>query len=447
MEAKGKSGLVLAALGFTALVWLMSLAYGFQYLVAESSRLLYFRAATIPFAAIVAGLTWYALARKNGDGGSARFPWWLGLATMSVSFALSCFFYSAKLAPLPWVAPVIALPVVAALCHHKWGYRGANRAFLAGAMALFVYLVLRVPHDSGGDMLQIIEFASRDMLAGENPFRPYSTVSGKDVPFGYWPGTWLPYLPLVALGIDVRIVNLLAVVALALLFGKASDDPHAPDVLALTFYPFILSSPALQMVLHGHLWVYWLSVCATLLLVARERYLAAAVLFGFCLASRPTALFLAGPIAAYVWTRTGPRWVLVSAAIAVAVALAINAPFALVYGPDFWNNSYGRLVGFGQELVHFSLAGYLIDAGLSPLIKPLQVVVMLLAIGGMLFKKSVSRPRFVMLTGTAFVWMILLNSYATRYVYFPGFLLMALGLVLAYSGTSASAGGGRQTCP
>lgn len=430
-----------AAIGLTALVWLMSLTYGFQYLVAEEKRLLYFRLMTIPFAAIVLGLTWHVFAKQKDEDMAAAIPWWLGLAVMSISFALTCYFYSSQLKPLPWVLPVITLPLAASVCYHQWGYRGANRAFLAGAVALFVYMTLRIPHASGGDMLQIIEFASRDMLAGKDPFRSYLTVSGKDVPFGYWPGTWLPYVPLVALGIDVRVLNLVALGALALLFDKAGDQAISAGILALTFYPFILSSSVMQMILHGHLWVYWFLVCATLLLVARERYLAAAVLFGFCLASRPTALFLAGPIAAYVWRCSGWAWVVNSMAVAIAVALAINAPFALLFGPEFWNNSYGRLVGASQELVHFSLAGYLADAGLSSLLKPIQIFVALAAMGALIFGKRLPASRFVMLTGVVFVWTILFNSYATRYVYFPGFLLIALGLVIPDSIVHASSGG------
>ena len=48
-----------AALALAALTWLMSLAYGFQYLVSGNvaRHLTYFRIATVPYTALVVVLT------------------------------------------------------------------------------------------------------------------------------------------------------------------------------------------------------------------------------------------------------------------------------------------------------------------------------------------------------------------------------------------------------
>jgi hypothetical protein len=422
------------AVGLAALIWLMSLAYGFQYLFVEGERLLYFRLLTVPFVGIVAGLTWYAFVRAAAEPTELSAPWWLGLAMMGVSFGLACFFYSAQLAPLPWPLLAVGLPLVAYLCHRRWGYRGANGAFLVGAALVFAYLIARIPHDASGDMLQIIGFASHDLLAGESPYQPYLTSSGKAVPFGYLPGVWLPYAAFVALGIDMRVLNLLALALIVVLFELTPKDRlKAPDILSLTFYPFILSSPVWQMILFGHLWLYWLLAAATVLLVARDRLTAAGFLFGLCLATRPTALWLAGPIAAYVWSRHGPSRTIKSAAISIAVVISVNLLFAWLYGQDFWNNSYARMVGFGQTLVHFSLAGYLQDAGLLWLSKPSQALLTLAAMGFLVVRKRITPTGFVLVVGLTYVWLVLLNSYATRYVYFTGFFLIALGLTMAWA--------------
>jgi hypothetical protein len=383
------------------------------------------------------GLTWYTLVRATAEPtepSPPSAPWWLGLLMMSVSFGLACFFYSAQLAPLHWLLLAIGLPVAAYLCYQRWGYRGANGAFLGGAALLFGYLVARIPHDASGDMLQIIGFASQDLLAGENPYRPYLTSSGKEVPFGYLPGVWLPYAAFVALGIDMRVLNLLVLALLVILFElTAGNRRGAPDILSVTFYPFVLSSPIWQMVLFGHLWLYWLLVCATLLLVARDRLMLAGLLFGLCLASRPTALWLAGPIAAYVWSRHGSARTIRSASISVAIVVAVNLLLASVYGQEFWNNSYARMTGFGQKLVHFSLAGYLQDAGLLWFSKPIQALVVLAAMVFLIVRKQITPSGFVLVTGLTYVWLVLLNSYATRYVYFSGFFLIALALTMAWA--------------
>jgi hypothetical protein len=46
-------------------------------------------------------------------------------------------------------------------------------------------------------------------------------------------------------------------------------------------------------------------------------------------------------------------------------------------------------------------------------------------------RKRITPAEFVLLTGITYVWLVLLNSYATRYVYFTGFFLIALGLTIA----------------
>jgi len=288
-----------------------------------------------------------------------------------------------------------------------------------------------VPNNACVDMLEIIEFAARDFLAGSNPFRPYLTVSGKEVPFAYWSGIWLPYVPFVALGLDMRLLNLLAVVGLVLLFEKAAyKSGYAPLIASLTIYPFLLSPPVMKMILLGHLWMYWLAACAAVLLIARERHLVAAALLGFCLASRPTALSMVVPLAVYIWSRYGAGRTMHMAAVTLAVTLAFNLPFAIVYGKVFWDNSYGVLGRVSQELVHFSLAGYFKDAGLDFMNKPLQVVIMLASMTIVILRKNMPVQHIIMLAGLTYIWMVLFNSYATRYVYFTGFLLIDLGLVL-----------------
>lgn len=426
--------IALSGIGLGLLVWFISLAYGFQYLVSGQQHVLYFRVATIPFTIVVLFLTWQAVTRVDSERLEFNAPWWLGLAMMSISFGLACFFFSSQLAPLPGLLVATALTIAAYASHRRWGYRGANAAFQIGATLLFIYLMTRVRYDAQGDMLQIIDLAARDLLAGETPYRPYLTSSGREVPFGYWPGIFMPYVPLVALGLDMRILNLVCLGLMVLLFSQvAKNSEKASEVLSVTFYPFILSSPVWQMVLNGHLWLYWLLACSSLMLVARGRLMWAAMAFGLCLASRPTALFLAGPIVAYVSTRHGAVWALKSAAVVILVILLANMPLLLIYGTGFWNNSYGSLVGITQELAHFSLSGYLQGTGTLWVGKPIQIGVILATMAFIVSKRQMSSSNFIFVIGITFVWLILFNSYATRYVYFLGFFLIAMGLTMAPS--------------
>ena len=161
------------AIGLAALVWLMSLAYGFQYLVMgdRAVHLTYFRIATVPFAIVVVLLTAHALSRVQLSA-PQRWPAWLGLAMMSVSWVLCAYFHSDVLGRAGSVGVALGGPAIAALCQRRWGEVGGVAAFLAAALALFVWLLAHIPHDGRGDMLQIIHFAATDLLRGESPFRP-----------------------------------------------------------------------------------------------------------------------------------------------------------------------------------------------------------------------------------------------------------------------------------
>jgi len=217
-----------------------------------------------------------------------------------------------------------------------------------------------------------------------------------------------------------------------LLFVRAAGGWNGSGtILALTLFPFMASSQMLQMFLFGHLWVYWLCVCLTLYFVVQRRYALAALLLGICLVTRPTVLFIVAPLAAWVWSRAGLAVLLRSVAIALEVVLAVQLPFVLAYGEAYIANSFGRLVGFGQVLTHFSLAGMLRAAGLQALNLPLQALIAVALFALVAMRRSLPAAQFVMVCGLAYVWEVLFASYATRYVYFPGFLLLILGLVIA----------------
>lgn len=423
------------AFGLAGLVWLMSLAYGFQYLVMDdkAAHFLYFRIATVPYTLVLVLLTYCSMRPASDWVGADRCERMLGVFMMSFSWILTCFFNSFYFVQFPWFVAAIALPLCASIALAKSGNRAALVVFLIGALVLFVTLIARIPHDEGGgDMLQIIDFAATDWLKGDNPFRPYLTVSRKEVPFGYWPGIWLPYVPLIALGIDMRVLNISLYVLIALLFWKVSGGgERGATMLAIALLPFLLSPQILQMIVSGHLWFYWLLLVWAFWLIVQERNFAAAVLLGLCLATRPTVLFVLGPVFAFVWSRGGFSVAARCGLLAIAVMAAANVPFFLVYGEDFVRNSYGALGKIGQDLTHFSVLGILEAFNAGFLGKFVQVGVVLAACAAIAVNLVRTKPQFVMFCGCVYIWEVLFASYATRYTYFGGFLLVGLGIVMS----------------
>jgi len=418
-----------AALGLFGLIVIMSLAYGFQYLFPGVRLVQYYRLVSLPFFLILIGLSWYGV---RGWSALTSFSWppVLGFLLMTIAFTLTAFFQSEALRPIPW--PLVAGSVVgiSAYCQFKWGTRGSTIAFLCGAMVVYIFLITRIPHVSGAaNMLETIELASREFMSGETPYRHFDT-SGGPVALGYLPGLWLPYLPLIKLGLDMRIFNLIALLLIILLFEKSLPKATRADTLSLTLYPFVLSSTLALMVVHGHVWPYWLFLLATTLFLMNARFLLAAIFFGLCLASRQPALFLAGPLAAYMYRETGLKATLMYAAVAAVIYLSIVLPFAIWTGKEFWVYNYLALAGAGApDQPHLSATNILGVWGLGgSLLKYWQVLITIGAMAVILIRTKLDPIWFVFVAGVTYCGLVFFNSYAVRYVYFPGFFLIAIAL-------------------
>jgi hypothetical protein len=418
-----------AALGLFGLIIIMSLAYGFQYLFPGAKLVQYYRLASLPFFLILVGLSWYSV---RGWSALTSFSWpsLLGFLLMSISFTLTAFFQSEALRPIPW--PLVAGSVlgISGFCQFKWGTRSSTIAFLCCALVVYIFLITRIPVVTGAaNMLETVELAARSFMSGETPYRHFDT-SGGPVNLGYLPGLWLPYLPLIKLGLDMRILNLLVLVLLVVLFERNVPDDARAHALSVTLYPFLLSSPLALMVINGHVWPYWLFLLVTMLFLMKARFLPAAIFFGLCLASRQPALFLAGPLAAYMYRATGLKPTLMYVAVAAIVYLAIVLPFAIWTGTEFWTYNYFALAGASPpDQPHLSATNIL---GLwdwaGSTLKYWQAFIVIASMAVILMRTKLDPVWFVFIAGVTYCWLVFFNSYAVRYVYFPGFFLIALAL-------------------
>ncbi len=376
---------------------------------------------------ILLGLSWYAVRGWSERSRPFAWPPALGFVLMCVSFVLMTFFQSAALRPLPWPLVVAVVLAIAGFCHFRWGTRASTLAFFACAFALYTYMITRVAHTDGANMLEIVEAASREFLSGKQPYHLYEPIAG-DAPFFYLPGLWLPYAAFVSLGVDLRVLNLVVLVLFAVLFETSLPKPGRAEILAATLYPFLLSSPLAVMVVHGHVWPYWLLICGAMVLLMKSRLLLAAMLYGLSMATRQPSLFLMGPLAAYLYREIGFKSTLKYAAVAAAVALAVLLPFALWTGSEFWRFTYLAPGGGGTLQPHVS-ADSLVSSGSWKIGHAYwQAAIFLLGSAVVLFRPAGGASWFVFIAGVTYCWLVFFNIYAVRYVYFPGFLLIALAL-------------------
>ncbi len=90
-------------------------------------------------------------------------------------------------------------------------------AVVSSLVLLYLYSIINFPlHQERSDMLLLIKAASERFLNGANPYIEYNIFN--PVMLTYLPGMWLSYLPAVVLGMDIRYMNLILLVASAVVF-------------------------------------------------------------------------------------------------------------------------------------------------------------------------------------------------------------------------------------
>lgn len=419
------------ALGLVTLVLIISYAYGFQYLFPGSNRLQYFGLLSVPFAAILAAMSWHGLRATRPMSSDASSS--LGFLLMTVSFASTSYLLSAGIQPLPWLGPAVTVPGIAWACQQRWGSRGGTVAFLIGAFVLYALLIYRVPHHQGANMLMIIEAASRELFEGRLPYRVFPQIAG-EAPFAYLPALWLPYAAVIKLGLDPRILNLALLAFLVVLFERGDPAAGRSQVLSIVFYPLVLSSTTATMMVHGHIWPYWIYLTATALALLSGKYLAGAVAFGLCLASRQPSLLLVLLLIAYLYRTVGVQKMLGYAALSFTVYAVLVLPFAVWTGVAFWDYHYlglAKYIAMGDQDPMLGVVSILGMFGWTGGTTLLQATVAVLASLAVILRRKLDVIWFLVVAGLTYTWLVFFAFYSIRYEYLPGFLLIALALSAA----------------
>jgi hypothetical protein len=442
----------LAGLLLSFMLFLMSVAYGYQYRSDPAAPLDFF----LPFSALfflLLGLTLVVSLSPPFPGkvGERRLVADAGLAMTSVAILLLLYFHGAEL-PFPVLPAMAAMAIGIVLAA---AFLGSDRAIwlaLAIGLAVQVALALGNPLDvDAANMLPVIEAGCGKLFNGENPYlAEYPGITS--VPLLYLPGLLLPYCAPVALGLDVRTLNVLLLVVIVAYAAWALDFRHRPERLSLGLLPVLFSSAAGQMMIHGHVWLYWLLVVAFVHALATRRLLAAALLLGLMLATRQMSLFLAAPAAVYMATQLRFRALLGYGAITLATFAVIMTPVALTT-PDWIDLFYlsatrigeGTHLTYGNPMNQLSLSGVLTDAGLAGVLQPLQGLVVLLTAAALwLTRRRLAFAQAIMWLGVSYVLVIGLNTFLHRYFYFPGLILIALAIAYMVAGGLKPADGTRR---
>jgi len=465
------------AFAVVLLAMTISLCYGLQFRIAKGQVFIYYLSFSAVFAVILAFLT-YDLFRWDGAPVHLRnIHGWCGFVMMLASFTLTLYFNSQLLTPIPWYGVCVAAALLGGYLHWRWSATTSTRFFAFIVVAFAALVIAKMELWQKGDMLITIEAAGKEFLAGKQPYRPYPEVylslsrnqpseiqdlirfarlyqlghpadypgfSLKGAPklayhvHYYLPGVWLGYLPAVALGIDLRVLNLVYLACLILVFEKLLPiHQDRSIVLSLTLYPVLLSPSVLGIISAVHVLHYWLLLLMTMLFIKEKRYWPASVLFGLALATRQPALFLTAPLVAWLSRQLHWSELMRYGLATLGIYLAVMLPFAIWSGDIgmFWKHLYldvASLPGTGDLRQDIGLADLLDVAGLAWSRPVIQLSIILTATVYIFVRKKEHDFNWALqFLGVTYIWLIFFNTYSVRYVYYPGFLLALAAMAMA----------------
>jgi len=308
------------------------------------------------------------------------------------------------------------------------------------------------------DMIPLIHNGALAFLDGHNPYRIY--YCDHDLPLTYLPLLWLTYLPVVAAGLEPRIMSVLLCAAATFVLylwkgRRRGDDDLFLYIAAVWFF----QAEVIWVAVFTESPPYWLFAFLLLWAVVRRRKGAAALALGLMLASRHFALLFV-PFAV-VWfllreggeggqeTRPIDAGSLIYPAASAAVACLFIVPFVVGSPLSFFFGTLHWLTGFGPTHrgwwdVAISVSPLFYSAHLEKMLLPLQGAIYAAVFLG--FLAAAARKRFSLpwvrrnvwaFAAAAYILFMVFNSLVWRYLH-----LMGLALVLYAAATRHLQGAG-----
>lgn len=269
------------------------------------------------------------------------------------------------------------------------GLAAAFAAVTALALALRLRVLHREPLDAvNADMLPLLQQAMTRLLAGQDPYVWYHLPHA--APMTYLPALWLPMVPAFALGLDVRLVQVLAACAAGaiLVWSRWSDGagtPPSPAVKLGLAAAFLLAPATVAFAAIGHTSTYWLYLVLLLSALAARRWLLAGLACGLCAMARQT-MWGAIPIVLLYAVRCAGRRELGRFALGGGIVVAAFVPFFLSDPVFLLWRSLRWYSGFGSVAWAERPWWILNNPGFASLFYPLGVpgLLPLVGMGGLL---------------------------------------------------------------
>jgi hypothetical protein len=318
----------------------------------------------------------------------------------------------------------------------------AGCALLVAGAHYWVGFVVTNPIDPNrGDMLPIMDAALRRFMRGRDPYGIYHVPW--EVPLPWGPVLWAPFLVPHALGADLRfasvvgqlIIPVWCVIAAVL---DAARGRVIAGMMWLLVVCAVLSNPDIAgFTPVAHTPGYWPLLPLFAILVAAERWQAAAVVLGLIVVGRSTMAAGAPVFLFWIWVHRRALMLRVLIACAAPVVLLI-LPFALWDPHALW---YGMVSHYPHDIktivwpvrnqgvdLTIGLTGWLVAHGLQRFVEASQVcAVILVYIAAWFGIRRGGQPiPWMVIAVLAFCMTTLWPMY---YIYFEVLLLLVVAAI------------------
>lgn len=287
------------------------------------------------------------------------------------------------------------------------------------------------------DMLYLIGEAGNRFLEGSNPYIFYSIPYTETymLPLTYLPGLWLSYLPAVIAGIDLRFINMIAVLlTVTLLYISSGRKQRQVSLLFITVF---LLNPYLQFRHDIYLGVYWLSLTASIMLLSTKKPVWSGFVFAISMCMAQLSWVLFPFFIVYVARSYGRKAVLTSITTVLLVSLATFTPFLAWSASGFYSGVFqhwNELISF--ETFNFTYWIQLIFTLHS--LRYFQALVLLGLFIGYYFSRDRSLTGTVKWMALSIFFFLTLNSLIWTYLYLTVILLLVISIIVSENETNGT---------
>ena len=300
--------------------------------------------------------------------------------------------------------------------------------FALAAYAL-VYLVSIVsfPLNVGrSDMLPNITLSNQAILNGHNPYDPqYSLVPETGNYLNYFPANVLCYLPGDLLHIDLRFLNLICVLAVALVIYRSVSQRDRPLVGLLV--GIFLLCPYFQYRHDLYEIPEWLALALVMVCLQRRKPLLAGLVFGLALALSPFNWVLFPFFLLYLYRAYNLKIAALAFGLTLLAGFLVVLPFLLWSASQFFDSvlgsfdkKAGRIYTPSVNLSYFLY--HIVPLRFAKVVQGLALLVVFY----FAWRKMKTLADCFAWMAVALFLFIALNSFINAYFYFFIFFLLVL---------------------